>query len=99
MGRRIFGPQRVVCDDSEPFPKRVGELAVVLVHEKKFHLTAGPFKSFRRDRVAAGQKIQRVRDDKSELFGGKLPQELVKGVQADIGSLRFMKQNDVARTN
>jgi hypothetical protein len=35
MGCRIFRPQSVIRDDSEAFPKRIGELRVVLVHGKR----------------------------------------------------------------
>lgn len=99
MGCRIFRPQSVIRDDSEPFPKRVGELGVVLVHEKKIDLIAGAFKGFRKDRAVASEKFHRLRDDESEVFGSKFTQELVKGIQADIGPLCFMEQNDGARTS
>ena len=99
MGCRIFRPQSVIRDDSEAFPKRIGELGVVLVHEKKIDLTAGAFKGFWKDRAAASEKFHRLRDDKAEVFGGKFTQELVKGIQADVGPSCFVEQNDGARTN
>ena len=110
MGCRVFSPQSVVRDDSEPFPKRVAELDVVLIHrivEKQNRPNDSPADTqnlphqfcFSRILAAAGKKSHRPRDDQSKVFGNKFLKELVEGIQTDIGPLRFMEQNDGARSN